>query len=93
MTAVEKIARELRDHDPVSYGTWECTPVMLREQYRVFARRILALLEPDICEQKRAAWMNHGEWMYHTLATTGRLPSRDEAEAEAARRYPKEEKA
>jgi hypothetical protein len=47
----------------------------------------------EVRERERCAWMNHGEWLYQTLATTGRLPSRDEAEAEAARRYPKEEKA
>ncbi|MCE5190273.1 MAG: hypothetical protein LLG08_00580 [Actinomycetia bacterium] len=82
---VEKIAREL--------ARWEAGSPTTSPAYEAEARRILALLEPDICEQKRAAWMNHGEWMYHTLATTGRLPSRDEAEAEAARRYPKEEKA
>jgi hypothetical protein len=82
MTAVEKIARELQE--------WEGAALVDLEAE---ARRILALLEPEVREREQAAWMNHGEWMYHILATTGRLPSRDEAQAEAARRYPKEEKA
>ena len=41
----------------------------------------------EVRERERAAWMNHAEWVYNTLATTGRMPSRDDAKAEAKRRY------
>ncbi|MDD5304507.1 MAG: hypothetical protein PHS14_15530 [Elusimicrobia bacterium] len=76
--AIDKIAQELRMFDLTTRA---------EAVYKGMARRILDLIAPEFRDREKAAWMNHGEWLYHTLATTGRLPSRDESQAEAERRY------
>ncbi len=88
MTAVERIAREL--------SRWiEDGPF---EDVEPEARRILDLLEPEVREREKAAFVAgdaHGETRaWHTARGDRRADGMDDSgKAEAERRHPKEEKA